>query len=191
MKIIKITKKLEKVQSEKRFEHTMGVEYTAGCLAMRYSEDVEKARLAGLLHDCGKHLNEERLLELCRKYDIPISDIEKKSPFLLHGKVGALIARKKFGIEDEEVLDAIYYHVTGKPGMSTLGKIIYISDFIEPNRDFTDLSRIRTLAFEDLDMALIKILELTLAHIKSKEAPIDPMTQETYDYYMKEYLKNV
>lgn len=191
MKISKIAKKIEKVQSEKRYEHTLGVSYTAGCLAMRYKEDVEKARLAGLLHDCAKHLDEERLLELCDKYKIEVSSVERDNPFLLHGKVGALIAKKKFDIEDDTILDAIAYHVTGKPQMSLLGKIIFVADYIEPNRDFADnLPMLRELAFDDLDLCLIKILECTLNHLNNKKSVIDPTTQKTYDYYMKECLNN-
>lgn len=190
MKLSKIAKKIEKVQSDKRFEHTLGVSYTAAALAMRYKENVENARLAGLLHDCGKHLSDERMLELCDKYSIKVSKVERENPFLLHGKVGALIAKKKFDIDNEDVLDAISYHVTGKPKMTLLGKIIFIADYIEPNRDFADnLPMLRELAFDDLDLCLIKILECTLKHLNNKKSVIDPTTQETYDYYMKECLK--
>lgn len=191
MKLGKIQEKLKKVQNERRYEHTLGVAYTATCLAYRYGEDPEKARLAGLLHDCAKHLSGEKALEMCAKYDLPVNNIEKNNPFLLHGKVGALIAQKKFNVDDEDILNAITYHTTGRPGMSLLEKIIYVSDYIEPNRDFaSNLDTVRNLAFENLDMALMKILEDILKHLLDKNLPTDPMTQKTFDYYIKEQLIN-
>lgn len=191
MKLGKIQEKLKKVQNERRYEHTLGVAYTATCLAYRYGEDPEKARLAGLLHDCAKHLSGEKALEMCVKYDLPVNNIEKNNPFLLHGKVGALIAQKKFNVDDEDILNAITYHTTGRPGMSLLEKIIYVSDYIEPNRDFaSNLDTVRNLAFENLDMALMKILEDILKHLLDKNLPTDPMTQKTFDYYIKEQLIN-
>lgn len=191
MKLVKIQEKLKKVQNERRYEHTLGVAYTATCLAYRYGEDPEKARLAGLLHDCAKHLSGEKALEMCAKYDLPVNNIEKNNPFLLHGKVGALIAQKKFNVDDEDILNAITYHTTGRPGMSLLEKIIYVSDYIEPNRDFaSNLDTVRKLAFENLDMALMKILEDILKHLLDKNLPTDPMTQKTFDYYIKEQLIN-
>ena len=163
MKLGKIQEKLKKVQNERRYEHTLGVAYTATCLAYRYGEDPEKARLAGLLHDCAKHLSGEKALEMCAKYDLPVNNIEKNNPFLLHGKVGALIAQKKFNVDDEDILNAITYHTTGRPVMSLLEKIIYVSDYIEPNRDFaSNLDTVRNLAFENLDMALMKIKNANL-----------------------------
>lgn len=191
MKLGKIQEKLKKVQNERRYEHTLGVAYTATCLAYRYGEDPEKARLAGLLHDCAKHLSGEKALEMCAKYDLPVNNIEKNNPFLLHGKVGALIAQKKFNVDDEDILNAITYHTTGRPGMSLLEKIIYVSDYIEPNRDFaSNLDTVRNIAFENLDMALMKILEDILKHLLDKNLPTDPMTQKTFDYYIKEQLIN-
>lgn len=187
MKKGKIIEKLKSVQSEKRFEHTMGVSYTAASLAMRYEEDMEKAYLAGLLHDSAKHLKEEKLLSIAEKYHLSVSESERKSPYLLHGKVGALIARKTFGITDEDILNAITYHTTGRPGMSKLEKIIFIADYIEPNRDkAANLPVIRKMAFQDLDLTVLKISEDTLLYLRSGRDGIDPMTEMTYEYYLKE-----
>lgn len=192
MKLSKIQKKVEKALSEKRYEHTLGVAYTAAALAMRYGADIESARLAGILHDCAKNLGDEKLISLCEKYELPVSECERTNPFLLHGKVAALIGKKKFKIADEDLLNAVTYHTTGRPGMSLLEKIIFISDYIEPNRDTApNLTSIRALAFEDIDLCLIKILEDTLNYLNGRRASIDPMTQMTYDYYMKEDVLNV
>jgi len=187
MKISKIQDKLKGALDEKRYEHSVGVCYTACALAMRYDCDMEKARLAGILHDCAKHLPAEKLLSLSKKYNLPVSKIEEANPFLLHGKVGALIANKKFDIEDSDIINAITYHTTGRPKMSLLEKIIYIADYIEPGRkEQPDLKLVRSLAFRDIDMCLLKILEDSLIYLKSKNMPIDPGTEETYNYYVKE-----
>lgn len=193
MNISKIKSKLEKVQSAKRFEHTNAVAYTASCLAMKYLEDPDKAYIAGLLHDCAKHLSDERYLELTKKYNLGLDNVEAKFPYLLHGKVGALIAKRKFDIEDEDVLNAIRFHTTGRPKMSILEKIVFIADYIELNRKRSDsLKTIRKTAFEDLDMCILKIYEDTFNYLKDngKKDSICPISLEAYDFYLKENLFN-
>lgn len=185
--IKKIRKEMEKAQDAKRFEHTLGVAYTAVALAMCNQTDSEKALVAGLLHDCAKCIRNEKKISICEKHHIPISDIERQNPFLLHAKAGRYIARKKFQIHDDDILNAILYHTTGRPEMSELEKIIYIADYIEPGRKHADnLAKIRKLAFQDLDAALLVILNNILDYLHSIDSPIDPMTQKTYDYYKKE-----
>ncbi len=179
-------KRLQSDLKPSRYEHTLGVEYTSACLAMRYGCDVEKADLAGLLHDCAKHLPDRKKLRLCKKKKIQISPAEQNNPGLLHAKLGAVLAKEVYGIKDEEILSAIEWHTTGKPGMSLLDKIVFIADYIEPNRDQAPhLDKIRQMAFTDLDQCLLMILKQTLEYLESKGAEIDPMTLETYQYYMK------
>lgn len=185
----KAKKKIEKDLDARRFEHTLGVAYTAAALAMRHQEDITKAQTAGLLHDCAKCMSNEKKLEICRKYHIEVTEIEKQNPFLLHAKVGSFLARKRFHVEDEDILNAVSSHTTGRPGMSKLEKIIYIADYIEPGRKHApNLPVVRELAFRDLDAALLRILEDTLAYLQSIESPIDPQTQKTYDYYVRHLL---
>lgn len=192
MKYTKIENKLKKVLSEKRYEHTMGVSFTSASLAMKYGEDVDKARLAGLLHDCAKYLDDDKLISLSEKYNLGVSENERRSPYLLHGKVGALIARKKFEVEDEDILNAITYHTTGRIGMSLLEKIVFIADYIEPQRDIApNLDSLRKLAFEDIDMCVLKILEDTINYLKENGREVDPNATDAYDYYMKEKIINV
>ena len=112
-----------------------------------------KAQTAGLLHDCAKCIPNDKKLKLCEKKNIPVSEIEEKAPFLLHSKLGVYIARKKYDVEDKEILSAVRWHTTGKPEMTQLEKIIYLADYIEPGRDKApNLARVRRLAFEDLDV---------------------------------------
>lgn len=180
----KIRRSMENKLDHKRYEHTLGVAYTAASLAMRYGEDMQKALLAGLLHDCAKCMTNEKRLSICEKYNIAISEAERKNPFLLHAKVGSFLAMKKYGVADKDVINAILNHTTGRPGMSLLEKIIWIADYIEPGRkQAPNLAKIRRLAFEDLDRALLIALEDTLHYLHAGKMEIDTMTQKTYDYY--------
>lgn len=180
-----ITTQVKKKVSEKRFIHTLGVSYTAAALAMCYGADMEDARAAGLLHDYAKAFSDEKLLEKCIKHHLPVSSSEKKSPYLLHGKVAAYYAQKKFGIKNQQVLDAITYHTTGREDMSLLEKIIFVADFIEPNRKpLKNLPVIRKAAFENIDQSVYMILSDTLSYLGQKnDKEIDPVSQSAFCYY--------
>ncbi len=181
-----IKKTLSKQLDTKRYEHTVGVAYTAASLAMRYGADMEKAYLAGLLHDCAKCIETDEKLALCKKYKVKLTQFETDNPFLIHAKLGSCLAEKKYGIEDPQILSAIRYHTTGKPNMSLLEKIIFSADYIEPGRKpIPGLEEIRQIIFVDFDRAVCLILEGTMRHLKNKEQPIDEMSVEAYEYYRK------
>ncbi len=183
----KIRKAMKKNLDAKRYEHTIGVEYTAAALAMRYGESIKNAQLAGLLHDCAKCLSDEKKLSICGKHNISMNEIEKRNPYLLHAKVGSYLAMEEYGVKDPDIIHAILNHTAGRPGMSLLEKIVFIADYIEPGRkQAPNLAEIRKLAFVDLDRALLRILEDTLAYLKDGGGEIDPMTQKTYEYYHRE-----
>lgn len=174
---------MEKVQDAKRFAHTLGVEFTAAALAMRYQADVADAQIAGLLHDCAKCLTDEKRVSICEKHQISMTDIERRNPFLLHAKVGEYLAREKYGITNPDILNAIRFHTTGRENMSLLERIVFVADYIEPGRrQAPNLSEIRQLAFTDLDAAMLKILEDTLSYLKATGGELDPMTEITYEY---------
>ena len=183
--VTKLRKEMDEVQKNARLEHTIGVAYTAAALAMRYEVDVEKALIAGYLHDCAKHMSADELLKICKKNNLNVSEVEKENPAsLLHGKVGAFLAKNKYGIEDEEILNAIYYHTTGHPDMTLLEKIIFLADYMEPGRNKAPhLNEIRRMIFMDIDRALMQVLEDTLEHLRLSDKPVDDMTRRTYDYY--------
>lgn len=182
----KIRKTLEKTLDPKRYEHTLGVEYTAAALAMRYNAPILSAQLAGLLHDCAKCMSNTKKLSICEKNNIDVSEVEKRNPFLLHAKVGGFLAREEYGVEDTDVINAIINHTTGRPGMSLLEKIVFIADYIEPGRKHApNLQEIRKMAFVNLDQALIKILEDTLTYLQGTDE-VDPVTAKTYEYYCSE-----
>lgn len=181
---IEIRKILEEKLPPYRFEHTLGVEYTATALAMCYGVNLEQAALAGLLHDCAKHLNNTKKIDKCKRYGLPISKYEALMPELLHAKLGAFLAKEKYGVTDKAILSAISCHTTGKPDMSTLDKILYIADYIEPNRSKAQsLNYMRMLAFKDLDTCFMTILEDTIAYLQAAGSVIDDTTLNTYEFY--------
>ena len=187
MNYSEIKKKLKKSQDKERYEHTKGVMYTAGCLAMAHGYYLEKAMLAGLLHDCAKCIPNDEKLALCKEHNILVTPVEAENPFLLHAKLGAFLAESEYNVADEEILHAIYVHTTGEPGMNTLDKIIFIADYIEPGRNKApNLEKVRKLAFHDLNACMAQILRDTLMYLNSGKGTIDSTTQLTYEFY-KQY----
>lgn len=181
---LKMQKKLSKYLDEDRMAHTMGVMYTCAALAMVHNYDLKDAQAAGLLHDSAKCIPAKKKLKMCEEHKIPVTDFEKEHTFLLHAKLGAYIAREKYGIKDEEILTAITYHTTGRPAMSNLEKIVYIADYIEPMRDKAlHLPKIRKLAFEDLDECMYEILKDTLIYLEVNPKDIDSTTKDAFVYY--------
>ena len=188
MKTIELSQKLrhqmEKVLTEERFDHTLGVAYTAASMAFIHGADVQKALTAGMLHDCAKCISHEERLKICRKNEIEVTDIELRNPSLLHAKVGAWLAEHEYEVTDPKILNAIRWHTTGRPAMTTLDKIVFTADFIEPNRkNLQHMDEIRKEAYTDLDVCVRHILHDTLIYLQTIGNECDPMTQQTYDYY--------
>ena len=187
MTYTEMKKKLKKAQDKERYEHTKGVMYTAAALAMAHGYSIENAMTAGLLHDCAKCIPNSEKLALCKKHHILISAIEAENPFLLHAKLGALLAEIEYDITNPEILHAIKVHTTGEPDMNILDKIIYIADYIEPGRNKApNLELVRQLAFKDLNICMAQILRDTLIYLKKGNGNIDPTTELTYKFY-KQY----
>ena len=138
----------------KRIAHIKGTEEEAVRLARRWGADEEKARRAGILHDITKYLEMDEQLQLCHKYGIVLDDLEQRAVKLLHSKTGACVARDVYGVSDD-IYHAIFWHTTGKADMTLLEKILYIADYMEPNRDFPGVEKLRKLAYEDLDQAVL------------------------------------
>ena len=185
----KMQKKVKKYMDEDRYTHTVGVMYMCAALAMAHGEDLLRAQVAGLLHDCAKCIPNDQKIEMCEKNHILINPVEYKSPYLLHAKLGAFLAETVYEVSDPQILHAIKVHTTGEPDMSLLDKIIYIADYIEPGRDKAEnLPYIRKIAFEDLDVCMAEILHDTLAYLSSRGGSIDATTKMTYDFY-RQYRK--
>ena len=173
---------------KKRYEHTLGVAYTAAALAMCYGEDILKAELAGILHDVAKAKKSFELKDDMKGYIDPYTDgdyvdlIANKAPQILHAVYAPYLAKKDYKIEDKDILSAIRWHTTGKKDMTMLEKIVFVADYIEPNRKkLPDLDRIRTLSFHDISEAVKVIAKSTIEYLGSQGMYIDKFTYELSD----------
>lgn len=164
----------------KRLPHIKGTEETAVALAKFWGVDPDKARRAAILHDCTKYWELEPQVAACDKYGIELDELERQSPKLLHSKTGAAMAKYIFG-EPDDVYNAIFCHTTGKPGMTTFDKIIYLADYMEPNRDFDGVEEMRRLVWEDLDKAMLLGLEMSVEDLTQRGVPVHRNTQGTLD----------
>jgi len=170
----------------KRYRHTIGVAYTCASLAMRYGYNIEMAMAAGYFHDIAKYMSSSEILEKCKELSIEFTKEEAENPQLLHGKLGAYIAKRDYNLTNEDILRAITYHTTGYMNMNTLDKILFVADYIEPNRkNFDDLDKIRKAAYEDLDKAVVLKIESVISYLRGKDANcyIDKLTMETYIFF--------
>ena len=154
--------KLKGRLSPKLFEHCLCTMDEAEKLGLRYSIDINKAKIAGLLHDCGK--------------------IEKGKDNLTHSKTGAILAKEVYNVQDEDIINAIKYHTTGRENMSMLEKVIYIADKIEPNRYYEGVQELREIAYKDLDTAIIMSLESTIEYVKKRNIELDHDSLKTLKY---------
>ena len=195
MKTIEISQKLRKEMEKQlkpdRFDHTLGVAYTSASMAIVHGADVQKALIAGMLHDCAKCMSHDEHIKICEKNKISISDYEKRNNSLLHAKVGAYLAKEKYDIDDPEILGAIRWHTTGRENMTLLEKIVYIADFIEPNRkQLEDMDVIRKEAFSDINRCLAHILHNSVVYLKTLGTELDEndSTMKAYRFY-KDYYK--
>src|SRR5690606_35419006 len=148
-----------------RFEHVRGVVAAADELARRWGVDVRRARVAAWLHDVAKDEAEDALLKRAREFDIVFDEITAREPTLWHSIVGAEIARREFGVHDEEVLAAVRYHTTGRPGMSRLEQIVFLADLVEPGRSFPGVDELRRKSRADLADAMVAAFDGVLCHV--------------------------
>ncbi|MDD7390858.1 MAG: bis(5'-nucleosyl)-tetraphosphatase (symmetrical) YqeK [Lachnospiraceae bacterium] len=183
-RIPEIRKRLKKKLTPERYEHSLSVSYTAAALAMRYGYDLDRAELAGLLHDCARQYENQIIYEKCLKKGLKVTEDEEKNKVLLHARYGSYLAAHKYGVDDPEILSAIEFHTTGRPDMSMLEKILYIADYIEPRRcKAANLEYMRRLAFTDLDEALVEIMTGILKYLDETGAAIDSQTKEACRFY--------
>jgi predicted HD superfamily hydrolase involved in NAD metabolism len=169
---------LKKNLTESRYRHTLGVVSAAELLAEKNGESKEKAKLAALVHDCAKNMRIDDQFEFLKARSIEIDEITRKSPQILHGLIGSIIAKETMNIEDEEVLSAVRYHTTGKKSMSLLEKIIYIADYIEPNRDYKGVEELRTVTYSDLDKGVLQGFDNTITYVIKLGQLVHPLTIE-------------
>lgn len=189
--IEKIEEDLRKNLSEKRYKHSIGVMEMAGELAQLYGADVETAKLAGLLHDIAKEMSSEDKLKYVEENNILINEVERINTPILHGKIGADVAKKKYGVS-EQIQKAIELHTTTSPDMDIIAKIVYVSDKVELNRksEDYDIEYERELAKKDLDETVIYIIESNIKSLLKKGKLIEPQSIETRNKLIISKMKN-
>ena len=187
MEVAEIRKKLKKALDKDRYEHTKGVMYTAGCMAMAYGYDMNKAMLAGLLHDCAKCMPLGQMVKAAK--DEKLDPVMKESKALMHAVAGMHIAQDVYDVHDPEVLGAIRWHTTGHAHMTKLEKIVYLADMIEPNRKpYPGLDALRKLCMTDLDEAMHMALLMSLEHVREQGKPLHPDTMAALAEYEPELV---
>jgi len=191
-RIEKIKESLIKRQPMGRYQHTLGVVKAACNLAKHNGVSEEKAEIAALLHDYAKDLTEQELKSYIKTHNLKVDQSLLETYQLLHGIVGAHMAKVEFEIEDEDVLQAITYHTTGRASMKPLEKIIYLSDFIEENRDYPGVNELRELAYKDLDYGLLQGFNNTIQFLLKTDKVLHYNTVEARNQILRElYLKEL
>ncbi len=174
----------------KRYLHSVAVAHLAAAYAVAMGYSPERALIAGILHDCAKAFSDEQLVADCDKFQLPVTEVERRNGFLLHGKLGAFYAKNKYFITDTEILSAISFHTTGHPNMTDLEKMVFLADYLEPFRTQPtkpELDEIRKLAFQDIDKAIYLALKNTLRYLKESGQETDMTTAETLEQYAARY----
>jgi len=170
--------------TEKRYVHTLGVAESAVELAERYGADIKKAELAAIFHDYAKFRPKEEMKQIIMEQNITKDLLDYHSE-LWHAPVGAYLVEQEAGITDQEILDAIAYHTSGRIGMTLLDKIVYLADYIEPGRSFPGVEEVRKLAEQNLDAAVIQAVRNTINFLMMKKQVIYPATFHTYNDLIK------
>jgi len=161
-----------------RYKHSISVMTLCERLSVHYGADVEKAIIAGLLHDYGKCIADDELIAITEQYDLEVDDYMIKNYHVLHALVGAHLVQRELGIDDEEILNAIRYHTIGNEKMSTVEKIVFLADYIEPGRNYPGVDLIRKEAFVNLDSAMIMAIQSSKSYLESQNREIHPKTLE-------------
>lgn len=175
---------VKKQLPEKRYIHTLGVVDSALKLAKKYGGDEKRIELAAIFHDYAKYRPDEEMRDIIITENLPkqLLDFHKE---LWHGPVGAVLVKKEVGITDEEILNGIRYHTTGRANMTTLEKIVFLADYIEPGRQFPGVEEVRKLAEHHLDQAIFQALKQTISYLLTKNSAIYPDTIYTYNYFLQ------
>lgn len=177
MTLEQMKQELEKRLKPSRFRHSLGVAETAVKLAKRFGADEERARVAGLLHDCAREFRNEDMVKEAEKRGIAIGEVERSMPLLLHADIGAVRVRELYGVEDAAISQAIARHTVGGPAMTVLDKIIWYADMIEPGRDFPGVDKLRELGgTASLDAMLLAGLSHSIVFVVEKGHLIHPAT---------------
>jgi len=179
-----LKKRLSEILSDERFKHSLNVEKTAGELALHHAVPENKAMTAGLLHDVGRSLEKDGYIKKALEFGMRIDEVERFEPKLLHSRLGAVMVREVFKITDEEILKSIENHTTGKEGMCALEKVIYLADHIEADRVYSGVEEVRSLAYINMDLAIVKSTTLMIQKLMKKDLPVHERMLKTRNFYL-------
>lgn len=168
------------IGDDRRFAHSIRVARLAERLAVARGVEARRARLAGMLHDLARLWPAGRLLAECRARGVTIDAHARANPIVLHAPLGAELARERFGVDDEGVLEAIRRHTLASPAMSPLDAVLYLADALEPGRAFPERAALEALAFADPDAALRAVLESTMRYLQGRGLSVAPVTEHAY-----------
>ncbi len=181
--------KLKEMLPERRLKHSMNVSQCAVKLSEIYGYDMEKAKLAGLIHDCAKYFNDDQVEDSIKKFNIELDSLEENNISLSHSVIGSYVIQETFNIKDEDIINAVRYHTTGRENMTILEKIIYMADLIEEGRKFPLVDKLRELAYNgSLDEALLLSFNNTIKFVMDNNQLIHPITVSARNYILREIL---
>lgn len=181
MTIEEMKQLLEKSLAPKRYKHSVNVYLAALELAKEHQLPIEKIAVSALLHDCGREVPTKESVAKAEVLGLPVDEVERHQPILLHAKLGVYYAKEKYGVQDKEILDGILYHTTGMAGMSELAKVVFLADMIEPGRDFPGVEELRHLARKSLDKAMLRAYSNTIAYLLEGGLLIHPHCIDGYN----------
>jgi len=181
-----LEQKLAKMLTPNRYKHSLGVMETAEAMARRFGVSVIKARLAGLLHDCAKDIDKNKMIVMCESLGVPLDPVKREQRSLIHADLGAKLLETEFGITDPEIIGAVKYHTLGRENMTDLEKILYLADVIEPNRKpFEGLEDLRRLCESSLDCAMLFAIERAIEYILHRHNKLHSQTLAAQQYFLK------
>ena len=186
MTVDEMRRELQRRLKKNRFAHSIGVANTAVKLAKKFGVDEDKAYIAGLLHDCAREFENADLPAEAKKRGIEIGEVENSAPLLLHAYIGAQMVTEIYGVDDTEIVQAIYRHTVGAKNMSALDKIIYFADMIEPNRNYPGVDKLRELAetSDNLDEIILTAINESILFVIQKNALIHPATIDARNFLL-------
>ena len=185
-KTVEIEQYLKEKLKPRRYTHVLSVRDTSVDLGRRYSADLQKLHYAALLHDCAKWMSPEELFESAVRFELQLDSIERANPSILHARIGAELAVERFDIHHPEILGAIRVHTTGKGAMTLIDRILYVADFSEPKRTYSEADLVRKLAYQDLNRAVLEVSRFKIERLLIKGAPVHPNTIDAYNAALRE-----
>ena len=182
--VVKLKEDLKEILSEERYSHSLRVAEISKELARIYQVDIEKAYLAGLVHDIAKEFSSEQNIYYLNKYKLPKKLLQEEYRNILHGIIGASYLKEKYNLDDE-ICNAVKIHTISSPNMTMLDKVLFVADKIEPNKKFNGIEQERELAYQNIDDCIILCLENTIVHLIKKGKKFDKTIIETLESLKK------